>query len=447
MLGLHPALRCAPPRASQQLRAAAAPQPLRAAPCTARAPRRAALARPRADASRADAAPMAAAAATAPPSLTLGADDSAAAAAVASTAVPKRRIAVFVEPSPFSHTSGMKNRFLNLIANLTEQGDEVRAGAWGAGRARGSGGAKSSFAKSSDAREKRRQLAQKRGARALCVRALARRAWTAARGATGGRASRRGSGAARRRRRGAGGAAASARPLRSCVAHLTPLHKDAKLTRKEHACRRVAAPLRAQVLVFTPDNNPPATYCGAQARAHTAQPTTRTCARAQTRGIFPRAAACAPVFVRSRARAPPPPLRHVTRQVVGLAGVPLPFYKSDTLLLSPGISLPVWAKLRDWKPDLIHVACPVRCALRVTWLGSTRRTRSARLTRHARCVPSFPFRVHFPIRFVRACSCLQRSCTPLRWRSRSSSPTTRTSRSTSRATPGRRGLRTCMHAT
>jgi sulfoquinovosyltransferase len=41
--------------------------------------------------------------------------------------VPKRRVAVFVEPSPFSHTSGMKNRFLNLLANLTEQGDEVRA--------------------------------------------------------------------------------------------------------------------------------------------------------------------------------------------------------------------------------------------------------------------------------------------------------------------------------
>ena len=70
---------------------------------------------------------------------------------------PKRRIAVFVEvrttssalvgplihrlsfvrpkpvlhpsalqPSPFSHTSGMKNRFLNMIANLQEQGDEVR---------------------------------------------------------------------------------------------------------------------------------------------------------------------------------------------------------------------------------------------------------------------------------------------------------------------------------
>jgi hypothetical protein len=51
---------------------------------------------------------------------------------------------------------------------------------------------------------------------------------------------------------------------------------------------------------------------------------------------------------------------HVT-QVVGLAGVPLPFYRSDTLLLSPGITPHTWATLRDWKPDLIHVACPVRC--------------------------------------------------------------------------------------
>ena len=33
----------------------------------------------------------------------------------------KRRVAVFVEPSPFSHMSGMKNRFLRLI--------EVRGGA------------------------------------------------------------------------------------------------------------------------------------------------------------------------------------------------------------------------------------------------------------------------------------------------------------------------------
>jgi len=42
---------------------------------------------------------------------------------------PSRRVALFVEPSPFSHTSGMKNRFLNLISNLTAQGDEVRPAA------------------------------------------------------------------------------------------------------------------------------------------------------------------------------------------------------------------------------------------------------------------------------------------------------------------------------
>lgn len=61
---------------------------------------------------------------------------------------------------------------------------------------------------------------------------------------------------------------------------------------------------------------------------------------------------------------------------MGLAGVPLPFYKSDTLLLSLGLSWRVWAmarppsltppplsesppsQLRDWKPDVIHTACP-----------------------------------------------------------------------------------------
>ena len=38
---------------------------------------------------------------------------------------PKRRVAIFVEPSPFSHVSGMKNRFLRLIENLREMGDDV----------------------------------------------------------------------------------------------------------------------------------------------------------------------------------------------------------------------------------------------------------------------------------------------------------------------------------
>lgn len=36
-----------------------------------------------------------------------------------------RKVCVFVEPSPFSHVSGMKNRFLRLIENLVELGDEV----------------------------------------------------------------------------------------------------------------------------------------------------------------------------------------------------------------------------------------------------------------------------------------------------------------------------------
>ena len=37
----------------------------------------------------------------------------------------RRRIAIFVEPSPFSHVSGMKNRFLRLIENLRDMGDDV----------------------------------------------------------------------------------------------------------------------------------------------------------------------------------------------------------------------------------------------------------------------------------------------------------------------------------
>lgn len=36
-----------------------------------------------------------------------------------------RRIAIFVEPSPFAYVSGYKNRFQNFIKNLREMGDEV----------------------------------------------------------------------------------------------------------------------------------------------------------------------------------------------------------------------------------------------------------------------------------------------------------------------------------
>ena len=36
-----------------------------------------------------------------------------------------RKIAIFVEPSPFSHVSGMKIRFRNLIKGLRDIGDDV----------------------------------------------------------------------------------------------------------------------------------------------------------------------------------------------------------------------------------------------------------------------------------------------------------------------------------
>lgn len=36
-----------------------------------------------------------------------------------------KKVAIFVEPSPFSHISGMKNRFECLIKGLRDEGDEV----------------------------------------------------------------------------------------------------------------------------------------------------------------------------------------------------------------------------------------------------------------------------------------------------------------------------------
>eukprot|EP00177_Eucheuma_denticulatum_P008104 GFKZ01014767.1.p1 GENE.GFKZ01014767.1~~GFKZ01014767.1.p1 ORF type:complete len:575 (-),score=58.30 GFKZ01014767.1:681-2246(-) len=41
------------------------------------------------------------------------------------TATPPRRVALIVEPSPFTHTSGYSNRFKNLLIQLREAGDEV----------------------------------------------------------------------------------------------------------------------------------------------------------------------------------------------------------------------------------------------------------------------------------------------------------------------------------
>mmetsp|Transcript_12544 Transcript_12544/g.37669 ORF Transcript_12544/g.37669 Transcript_12544/m.37669 type:complete len:523 (-) Transcript_12544:480-2048(-) len=41
------------------------------------------------------------------------------------TGTERRRVAIFVEPSPFSHVSGMKNRFETLIQGLRAAGDDV----------------------------------------------------------------------------------------------------------------------------------------------------------------------------------------------------------------------------------------------------------------------------------------------------------------------------------
>jgi hypothetical protein len=45
--------------------------------------------------------------------------------AEAAAAAAGSKVAIFVEPSPFSHVSGMKNRFLCLINGLRDQGDDV----------------------------------------------------------------------------------------------------------------------------------------------------------------------------------------------------------------------------------------------------------------------------------------------------------------------------------
>lgn len=44
---------------------------------------------------------------------------------VPAPAGPPKNVFVFIEPSPFSHVSGMKIRFSNLIKGLREVGDDV----------------------------------------------------------------------------------------------------------------------------------------------------------------------------------------------------------------------------------------------------------------------------------------------------------------------------------
>jgi len=45
--------------------------------------------------------------------------------ASAGPVVPSRKVAVLVEPSPFSHVSGMQGRFLRMVEDLTRAGDDV----------------------------------------------------------------------------------------------------------------------------------------------------------------------------------------------------------------------------------------------------------------------------------------------------------------------------------
>jgi hypothetical protein len=57
-------------------------------------------------------------------------------------------------------------------------------------------------------------------------------------------------------------------------------------------------------------------------------------------------------------------------QVMRVLGVPLPFYKSPTLLLGWGVSPFVFWQLLKARPDVIHAAFPgVRFAQRLCWRG------------------------------------------------------------------------------
>lgn len=56
---------------------------------------------------------------------TTTADDPSSSTAAANASVKPHKVALFVEPSPFSHVSGMKNRFECLIKGLTTAGDDV----------------------------------------------------------------------------------------------------------------------------------------------------------------------------------------------------------------------------------------------------------------------------------------------------------------------------------
>lgn len=53
-----------------------------------------------------------------------------------------------------------------------------------------------------------------------------------------------------------------------------------------------------------------------------------------------------------------PPKTFHGADVVPVRGFPLPFYRSDTLLLSLGVSVRVIASLIKRRPDVIHVSTP-----------------------------------------------------------------------------------------
>jgi hypothetical protein len=303
-------LRLAPPRGAVAHRGRAAARQTPHAPNAPRAARPA----PRL---RATAAAMRASAGAASAPLAAGAPEP----AVAAQSVPRRKVAVFVEPSPFSHTSGMKNRFLNLISNLTDQGDEVRDRRGPARRKR----PKAALRRVPAATRPHRPLALRCGAHAP------------RRGCEGGVAVRRALAASR--------CALLWRGRAGCYVHWPArLAPPLRFTQRApaHARRRAARRL----------------WCSRRTRP--LPPSIAAQRRAKPLCSFPLLPANPP---RAPHRLRPPlrcsltrPSRHVT-QVYGLAGVPLPFYNSNTLRLSPGISPRVWATVRALEGAFNPIIC------------------------------------------------------------------------------------------
>lgn len=104
-----------------------------------------------------------------------------------------------------------------------------------------------------------------------------------------------------------------------------------------------------QVVVVTPDPQPPQEFCGAKVKQPGSPCVKPCCASCRLQAIVSTLAhlciACAfPA--------------NCSAQVVNVLGFKLPFYSSPTLLLSSGLSIRVLYYLIKLKPEVIHVSSP-----------------------------------------------------------------------------------------